>query len=83
MDDEFCYPDGFMPGDQVDVIDGTFVGMKGSIVCPDRARALRKKNGGQDCIYAVLPGCVWVALMLFDRLTPVMLQPDQIRVAQS
>jgi transcription antitermination factor NusG len=75
------YPGGFMPGDDVVVIDGIFKEKPGKVVTPDEARALRKRNGGEECRYDVIPTKVWVAIVVFERCTPVMLEPWQMRKA--
>jgi transcription antitermination factor NusG len=73
------YPDDFLPGDDVRVIDGIFAGRRGKVLTPEEARELRERNGGEDCRYDVIPGRVWVALPVFERSVPVMLEPFQIR----
>jgi transcription antitermination factor NusG len=67
----------------VTVIDGTFVGAAGRVVSPDEAKALRDRNGGERSLYRFPPGMVWVALPIFGRTMPVLLQPFQIERRRS
>jgi hypothetical protein len=65
------YPGGFIPGDQVDVVDGTFVGMTGRVVSLEEA--------GQTSVFSRPEGFVWVVVAIFGRPVTVPLQPFQIR----
>ncbi len=74
----FLYPGGYVPGEAVLVVDGTFKGMPGKVVSPDEAAALREQFGGERSIFKAPPGRVWVVLTLFGRTVPVLLAPWQI-----
>jgi len=70
------YPGGFFPGDQVHVIDGTFIGMPGEVVTPEEARAV------PGCVGSVLSrpkGLVWVVVTMLGRRLAVLLEPSLIR----
>jgi hypothetical protein len=54
------YAGGYVPGDMVTVIDGTFIGMAGAVVGPEEVRLLRSQSGGQDSLIDRPPGMVWV-----------------------
>jgi hypothetical protein len=72
-------PGPFVPGERVVVVDGTFVGMEGSILSPEEvvarnpdARISQEARGGILC---------WVLLPIFGRQVPVELHAWQIRRA--
>jgi transcription antitermination factor NusG len=69
------YPGGFVPGDEVQVIGGTFVGMAGRVVSPEEAQTLRQTFGGQRSVRSRPEGFVWVELPIFERTVPVLLRP--------
>jgi len=71
------YPGGFFPGDQVHVVDGTFVGVTGKVVTPEEGRAV----GGEASVLSRPKGLVWVVLTMFGRSFSVLLEPSQIRRA--
>jgi len=76
--EETVYSGGFKPGDEVKVTDGTFAGMDGKVLSPSEAKAIREKYGGQSCLYEILPGFVWIRLVIFGRPVAIMLEPFQI-----
>jgi transcription antitermination factor NusG len=69
----------FRPGDPVQVIDGTFVGLRGRVIGVKEAQELWASSGGQQPGSHTPAVCVWVALSIFSRPVPVMLVRDQIR----
>jgi transcription antitermination factor NusG len=71
-------PGRFLPGDRIRVIDGTFVGAVGSVVTRADAFALWEKVGGQKPGPIDPVGAVWVAISVFDRVVPVLLDGSQI-----
>jgi transcription antitermination factor NusG len=71
------YPGGFFPGDQVNVVDGTFVGMPGKVVTPEEAKAI----GGEASVLSRPKGLVWVVVTIYGRPVSVLLQPFQIKRA--
>jgi transcription antitermination factor NusG len=75
--DVLAYSGGYVPGEEVNVIDGTFAGMAGRVVSPDEAIGLQ---GPDRCgpVCKAPPGQVWIVLTLFGRPAPVLLQPFQI-----
>jgi transcription antitermination factor NusG len=73
------YPGGFFPSDQVNVVDGTFVGMTGKVVSPEEARAVQETSGGEPSLFSRPEGMVWVVLTIFGRPVSVLLEPLQIR----
>ncbi len=71
--------DELLPGDRVRVIDGTFVGLEGTVLTKDEARKLREKNGGeQGPLTRWPPGAAYVALPLFGREVPTFLMRFQV-----
>lgn len=69
--------DELLPGDRVRVIDGTFLGLEGTILTEEEARKLLETKGGQRG--QLTPECTYVALPLFDHPeVPVVLFRDQI-----
>ena len=71
--------DELLPGDRVRVVDGTFVGLEGTVLMKEEARKLREKNGGeQGPLTRWPPGATYVRLTLFDRKVPIFLLRDQM-----
>jgi transcription antitermination factor NusG len=77
--DQQPYPGGFVPGDLVEVTDGTFAGTPGRVVSPEEAETLRDRFGGEMSVFRRPPGQVWVVLTLFDRPVPLLLEPFLLR----
>jgi hypothetical protein len=69
----------FRPGDHVQAIDGTFVGLRGRVIGVKVAQELWTSSGGRQPSSHTLAACVWAALSIFSRPVPVMLVRDQIR----
>ena len=71
--------DELIPGDRVRVVDGTFIGLEGTVLTKKEAGKLREINGGQEGpLTRWPPGAAYVALHLFGREVPVFLLRDQI-----
>ena len=72
--------DELLPGDRVRVVDGTFIGLEGTVLTLEEARTLRETNGGQDApLKEWSPEDIYVALPLFDRQeVPIILLREQI-----
>jgi transcription antitermination factor NusG len=72
--------DELMPGDRVRIVDGTFIGLEGTVLTREEARELRDKNGGQeDPLTEWSPEDVYLALPLFGREVPVILLRAQVK----
>jgi transcription antitermination factor NusG len=69
----------FLPGDQVEVIAGTFAGMRGPVVSLADARSLWKRAGGEQPPSKASPNMVFVVLPIFGRSIPVCLLEFQLR----
>ncbi len=70
---------GFVPGDPVRIVEGTFAGHAGRVVGREEARALWENSGGQAPPCKLTPGLVWVVLDLFGRTVPVLLEDSQLQ----
>ena len=71
----------FRPGDRVKVVGGTFVGMDGRVIDKAEVLALYAQGGGQNPDTRRPPGYVWLALPIFAREVPILLEQDQIQHA--
>jgi transcription antitermination factor NusG len=72
------YPGGFRPGDEVSIVDGTFVGMTGLVISPEAAETLQPPASELSAFRRSGVG-VWVKLAIFGRSVAVLLLPSQIR----
>lgn len=71
--------DELLPGDRVRVVDGTFVGLEGTVLTKEEARKLRKRNGGEEGPLTRWPaGAAYVSLPIFGREMPIFLLRDQM-----
>ncbi len=70
-------PRQFLPGDDVEVIDGTFVGRKGKVIT--RQQAEEQASPGGPPVPRLAKDELLVLLTIFDRPVPVNLLSFQIR----
>ena len=78
-DDRMPYAGGYVPGNTVKVIDGTFVGMAGRVVSPEEAKTVQQTHGGQTSVFQRPAGLVWVVLTIFGSPVSVLLEPFQLQ----
>ncbi len=70
---------GLLSGTQVQVIDGTFVGMSGKVISfVDAKKMLEHSPSGP--VAGHWPGIVYVDLIIFGRHVPVSLEIGQLKV---
>jgi hypothetical protein len=77
------YEGGYVAGDVVTVADGTFVGMRGTVLSRREAITLRERSGGGGDAVKAPAGFVWVELILFGRPCPVAFRASEIRRPQA
>ena len=70
----------FLPGEAIEVVDGTFAGMSGLVVTREHAQVVRKRSGGERM--RPLPGHLWVVLTVFDRPMCFYLHHTQVQRAR-
>ena len=71
--------DELLPGDRVRIVDGTFVGLEGTVVTREKVGKLRDRNGGEEGpLTRWPPGAAYVVLPLFAREVPIFLMRDQM-----
>jgi transcription antitermination factor NusG len=69
---------GFLPGDGIKVIDGTFAGLRGVVVTLAEAQSLWQLSGGQHPPLVPTLGMICVALPVFGRQVPICLALSQV-----
>ena len=70
-------PRQFLPGDDVEVIDGTFVGRKSKVITSQQE--VEQASPGGPLVPRLAGDSLLLLLTSFDRLVHVELQPYQIR----
>jgi transcription antitermination factor NusG len=73
------YPGGYLPGDEVEVVDGPFTGLRGVIATEAEARGVTEGHGLDAGDYRPPEGETWVVVSVFGRPVAVLLDPGQLR----